>query len=339
MRNRPADYDRKKPLDIIFRAAFRVSASFLLAGCAVSPLMDYNLEVPAQSLRTIDADPVMDGRARFRGIFCTLLQTKDEGSAGAKQCGELLHYLNDESPEQTASFPLPAHDPDLRIVIVPGLLNECVSNLVNVFEISSDPLRRKGYRVDTVNVGGRWGSGRNARQIADYLRRSPLRDGERLLLIGHSKGTVDILRFLVDFPEMAEGVTAVASVAGAVNGSPLADWPAARLKFWSSLVPEGWCDPGDEGAVDSLRRSARLEWLSENALPESVQYFSLVAFTQREQVAWPLVSGYDLLSYIDPRNDGQLLFFDQVIPGATLLGYANADHWSVALPVTSNIHR
>ncbi len=39
------------------------------------------------------------------------------------------------------------------------------------------------------------------------------------------------------------------------------------------------------------------------------------------------------LAEIDPRNDGQLLFYDQVIPGATLLGYANADHWAVAVPI------
>jgi hypothetical protein len=39
------------------------------------------------------------------------------------------------------------------------------------------------------------------------------------------------------------------------------------------------------------------------------------------------------LAEIDPRNDGQLLFYDQLIPGATLLGYVNADHWAIALPI------
>ena len=32
-------------------------------------------------------------------------------------------------------------------------------------------------------------------------------------------------------------------------------------------------------------------------------------------------------------NDGQLLFIDQLIPGSALLGYVNADHWTVAIPV------
>ena len=36
---------------------------------------------------------------------------------------------------------------------------------------------------------------------------------------------------------------------------------------------------------------------------------------------------------MDPRNDSQTLFTDQLIPGSVLLGYLNADHWAVALPL------
>ena len=43
-----------------------------------------------------------------------------------------------------------------------------------------------------------------------------------------------------------------------------------------------------------------------------------------------------MLKTIDPRNDGLLLFSDQVIPGAILLGYVNDDHWEVALPFEDN---
>ena len=49
-----------------------------------------------------------------------------------------------------------------------------------------------------------------------------------------------------------------------------------------------------------------------------------------------MISGYDMLKKIDPRNDGLLLFSDQVIPGAILLGYVNDDHWEVALPFEDN---
>jgi hypothetical protein len=47
----------------------------------------------------------------------------------------------------------------------------------------------------------------------------------------------------------------------------------------------------------------------------------------------PLRDGYDKLSNIDSRNDGQMLFYDQVIPGGTLLGFLKSDHWAAAMPV------
>jgi hypothetical protein len=33
------------------------------------------------------------------------------------------------------------------------------------------------------------------------------------------------------------------------------------------------------------------------------------------------------------HNDGQLLVQDALIPGSTLLGYLDADHWAVALDI------
>ena len=36
---------------------------------------------------------------------------------------------------------------------------------------------------------------------------------------------------------------------------------------------------------------------------------------------------------MEPRNDGQTLYYDQVIPGSVLLGYLNGDHWDVVIPL------
>jgi hypothetical protein len=36
---------------------------------------------------------------------------------------------------------------------------------------------------------------------------------------------------------------------------------------------------------------------------------------------------------MDGRNDGQVIFYDQFIPGSTLVGYLNADHWAPAVPI------
>jgi hypothetical protein len=42
---------------------------------------------------------------------------------------------------------------------------------------------------------------------------------------------------------------------------------------------------------------------------------------------------YQKLSKIDPRNDSQLIYSDQIIPGGTLAGFLDADHWAVNVPI------
>jgi hypothetical protein len=41
----------------------------------------------------------------------------------------------------------------------------------------------------------------------------------------------------------------------------------------------------------------------------------------------------NMLSRAEPLNDGQMIFYDQLIPDSTLLGYTNGDHWAIVLPL------
>lgn len=42
---------------------------------------------------------------------------------------------------------------------------------------------------------------------------------------------------------------------------------------------------------------------------------------------------YRMLAKQDARNDSQVIFSDSLIPGSVLLGYVNADHWAITLPI------
>ena len=64
-----------------------------------------------------------------------------------------------------------------------------------------------------------------------------------------------------------------------------------------------------------------------------LRYYSLAAFPQPERISSILKSSYNKLARIDARNDSQLIFYDQIVPGSVLMGYLNADHWAVALPI------
>ena len=56
------------------------------------------------------------------------------------------------------------------------------------------------------------------------------------------------LHFLVNFPGLAQHVDAVVSVAGAINGSPIANQVDAIYRKLGANLPFSECEPGDGGA-------------------------------------------------------------------------------------------
>lgn len=98
-------------------------------------------------------------------------------------------------------------------------------------------------------------------------------------------------------------------------------------------LPHAECPIIDEGEISSLTRFQRMTWLATHDLPKQVAYFSLVAMPTPDRVSLILEPFHRRLSAMDPRNDSQVIYYDAVIPGSYLLGYANADHWAIALPI------
>ena len=64
-----------------------------------------------------------------------------------------------------------------------------------------------------------------------------------------------------------------------------------------------------------------------------MRYYSLVTFPKPERISSILDGSYNKLARIDGRNDSQVIFYDQVIAGSTLVGYVNADHWALVVPI------
>lgn len=306
-----------------------ISIAIAGVGCAPQPMLEYDLHTRPQQLAVLGTPAPDDARARFREIFCSLYDAEPQRSEDDFTCGDVLHQLGGEPTPAPA--PLPPHDTSLRFLIVTSALGECVADVATPFDQGVERLEPLGYRIDTVVVGGMSSSVYNAKMIADAVAELEIEPDERLILLGFSKGVPDILQFLVEYPELAERVQAAVSVAGAVNGSPIADGFSGIFYRWLAKPSTLFCEGRDLGMVESLRRDERLPWLAANSLPGHVRTFSLVAFTDKPHIARLLRVPYGLLTQIDPRNDGQLVFTDQIVPGSTLLGYANADHWAVAM--------
>ena len=117
------------------------------------------------------------------------------------------------------------------------------------------------------------------------MAKAPGPGAPRLVLIGYSKGTPDILDAIVSYPEIHARVAAVVSIAGAVGGSPLANTAEQYQADLLQHFPGATCEAGDGGGVASLRPAVRRAWLAQNPLPSSVPMYSVVTLPQPERIS------------------------------------------------------
>ncbi len=305
----------------------------LLAGCS-KPLLPYSLDTYPLVLTPSSLAMIEDERHRFREIYCAV--QKDHGAALPydRPCEDVILRLEGELEREGSPVSLGPSKLKLRILIVPGLFNDCIK--FSAYSYARAHLEPYGYKVESLRVSGRSSSSHNALEIRNTLLARELQPEERIVLVGYSKGVPDILEAVVAYPEIRQRISAVVSVAGAVNGSPLIGLINKPFEELLKKIPFPHCPPGVGDPLESLKRSTRLQWLSRNRLPGSIKYFSLVAFAGREDISTVLRSSYDRLAVIDPRNDSQVIFYDAIIPGSTLLGFVKADHWAVAMPFSQD---
>lgn len=322
-----------KPLLGLYPFCCLAALAGFFCGCS-PPLTPFDANVPAQVLTYVGAPPVKDARMRFREIFCELLENNRKRLGLDVGCDDYLWRLNDEPTVSGSPKGLPEHDPSICILMVPGAFSDCFADVGMPYQEPAERLRKMGYHIETVQVSSLSSSARNAGIIAAAVAAKKNDSSGPLVMLGYSKGTIDILHFLVAYPDLAMRVRAVLSVAGAVNGTPLADrYYKVRYDNWLAGLFPGSCSSGDGGVLDSLSRVNQFRWLVKHPLPGHVSYFSLAAFARYKDMQLFQQPTYKMLEKVEPLNDGQVLFLDQLIPGSSLLGYVNADHWTVAVPV------
>ncbi len=306
----------------------------LLTACARQPLTPPGDAAHMPVTAYLEEHGLADDRGRYREILCAVLEHHGDSIPDYRPCEEALTWEGEEAGATGEPVSLGRAGQDFLILTVPGLGWECFEEWLDYSGAGPRHLARYGYDMRVLSVDSLSSSEHNARQIRDFIINLPEADaGRPLVLMGYSKGAPDILTALVEYPELQQRVKAVVSLAGAVGGSPLANEASQSQANLLIHVPGSECDKGDNGAVDSLKTDLRRQWLAEHPLPDSIQYFSVVTYPDPDRVSWGLRNSYRVLAGVDTRNDTQVLIYDQIIPGSTLLAFVNADHWAIAVPV------
>ncbi|HSD52555.1 MAG TPA: hypothetical protein VLC47_00225 [Burkholderiales bacterium] len=305
-----------------------------LGGCASTPLVPYSADTPPLVLTTVTQAGGQDKRGRFREIYCAVLQARASEIPDHRPCEEALTRVGTEPAGTGRAVDLGPSGRRLVAAVVPGIGYACFAKWLRPPGTVAEHVRKYGYDLVLLEVDALSSTANNARQIRDRIMAMDLGAGApRLVLLGYSKGAPDVLEAVVAYPEIRGRVAAMVSVAGAVGGSPLANEAEQYQADLLRHFPGATCDPGDGGAVASLRPGARRAWLAQNPLPGGMRYYSVVTFPRPERISSILRGSYDKLARIDGRNDSQMIFYDQVIPGAVLVGYVNADHWALSVPI------
>lgn len=304
-----------------------------LASCTSLPDAERLDDMPPALLVTAHEAGVRDLRDRYRAAACRRLEHD--------VCATVLRRLPGEPDGgEVASSPAGASLTDLarryRIGFVPGFFSECFEGFAKPFADVVRELRAAGFEVDYFQVSGRGSVTRNSARLAEHFLAAAA-DERPIILFAYSKGLPDVLDFTVRFPDAARRIAAVVSVAGAVNGSPLADNLLQVYRAWVASFPLPGCEPGRGDEIHDLRRDVRLEWWRTYGHAITVPIFSLVAAPEPERVSPGTRATYRNLARVSARNDGKLLWIDQIAPRSYLLGYANADHWAVAIPVAQEL--
>lgn len=319
----------------VMARALMLMLAALLAACAPrAPILRITAGPPAILLPAAKAG-IADGRGRFREIYCAVRTDHGVKLPFDRPCdtSAALWRLPDEPPATGRAVDLGPSTAHLTVVMVPGLLAECLASKSTVFGDARANLEAQGYQTSYVQTRGRQSSETNAVIIHDAIELMPA--DAHIILVTHSKGTVNSLTALAMYPELAGKVVALVSVAGAVNGSPLADMVPDWIAELAELMQMSECPQGQGvEAADSLRRATRLSWLATHTWPAIVRTYSLVAMAGPDDVSAVLRPFYRMLAGTDPANDGLVVASDAIVPGSTLLGYANADHLAVAMPFT-----
>lgn len=326
-----------------------VLLAIAMTGCTTKPSMTYDPTAPATANFPLKYSGIQDDRIGFARQFqAELVKVSDRPLA------EFLHLppsWRESASAKTAVMPSMA---STGVLIAPGLFGECVDTQAlpftdgqvrdrsSVYTSAYETLQRSlgTHSVAAIPLAGRGGSDFNGERVAQALVRLQNDPAVRsIIIVSYSKGTADTLHAfaqLMHDGQMPSKPVALVSVAGAVMGSPIADRYAHMYASLQSLLELNAC-PSSHGAdLSSITRQYRRQWLAQVEWPVQVSMYSVVAHAPRELIAPALLPFYDLLSLVDPLNDGQIVASDAILPGSTLLAEVRSDHWDLAIPLSTS---
>lgn len=260
----------------------------------------------------------------FARVFCAVLShSRDKSRRSWGDCGKYLATV--DTPQ-----PLPAIAARYHWLLAPDFGDGCLKD-VHAFSTSIAHLTEAHQvAVESFALAPFGSSEKNGASLARHVDEAWAGDKSRpFVIIGYGKGAADILEALRVLEEPKAEVAAIVTIAGLVGGT----WVSEDIR---TLMQPGqpWIAPDCPGNIQdglhSLLREVRQGFLREN--PPPVPGYSVVAASSFDETSSLFRPSWKRLSVHAKEQDGQIVAWESVLPGAKYLGAARADHWGIGLP-------
>ena len=129
-------------------------AMVLLAACAPRPAELRVVAAPPAVLLATARAGIADGRGRFREIYCAVQAEHSAQLPFSRPCdtSAALWQLPGEPPPSGSTVALGRFSAGLTVVMVPGLMAECLASKSTVYGDARANLEAQGYRTGYIQT-------------------------------------------------------------------------------------------------------------------------------------------------------------------------------------------
>jgi len=216
---------------------------------------------------------------------------------------------------------LPPEAADFTYLVVPGFMGEQIPTYMDAHV---NRLRERGLEAQQVAIETEAGVEDNARVVRDAILEAA-KDGRQVVLLGHSKGGLDITAALSLYPELKPHVRAVATMQTPYGGTPLASDLNAfgPLRWLVGNVLERLGGSGD--SMRDLTYAQRQKFLAEHPYPQDIPTVSMATSDTSLTSVFATTTNYMANRY-GWASDGMVPTQDQIIPGSDVVHVQGVDH-------------
>ena len=318
-------------------AALAMAMAFGLAGCASSAaraVLDRHAAARARAGTPRPASTT--GAARFREIYCAVLEARVGEVPDHRPCDDALTRLGTEPAGTGRPVALGASSRRLVAAVVPGIGYDCFAKWLQPPGTVAAHVRKYGYEQRSIKVDAlvRLARTTRARSATRSWPWTSARARRAWCCSATRRARPTCSRRSSTIRRSAPRVAAVVSVAGAVGGSPLANDAEQYQADLLRHFPGATCDSGDGGAVASLRPATRRAWLAQNPLPRrACRPTRSSRLPQPERISSILRGSAEKLARSTGATTARCSSTTRSFPARRLVGYVNADHWAIVVPI------